>query len=303
LHGVAPLVHVNLEIAAQAGLAVPPQALHRFKLAAASTAINKKRQADQLANALKLFNQHGVEVMLIKGGALDLQVYEQPWYTKSQDIDLVVKPTRSALLRDGKESLVRSLDGFAIEYDFFSHHDITMNGALPIDFHQIWQDARPIRFGEHTVSVMSAEDTLIALSVNSCRKRFFRLKAMCDLAETVAKTTRLDWAQMAERARAFQVNYIVYAALRATQHTLGCQLPSGTLRSLQVPRARAASIEFLIRRGTLSAYESLMQGSSVFNRSITWHLLLPYFTFNWPQIWRRLRFVWRTRSNAPGLPK
>jgi hypothetical protein len=75
------------------------------------------------------------------------------------------------------------LHGF--EYDFFEHHDVTMNGVLPVDFQAIWQEAVAVDYrGERTL-VMRTEDLLLAVCINACRKRFFRLKSLFDIAEIV----------------------------------------------------------------------------------------------------------------------
>ncbi len=293
-HSVAPLIYVNLQRCAQSGMPVPDAVLHRFKLQAARYAILKKRQATRLAKALAEFHEQGIEVMIIKGGALDLLVYEQPWYTVPHDVDLVLRATREEM--GGK--YVPHLDGYGIEYDFMTHHDIIMNGALPVDFDQIWADSEGAELQGQPVSVMRADDMLISLCINSCRKRYFRLKALCDIAETVAAYPQMDWNQLASRAKLFKVNYIVYTALLAVQMALGARLPGDLLSTLGVGPIRRRLIGYLANRSSLSAFGSLASGRQLFNRQISWQLLLPYASFYPNQIWRRLRFAWATRQTG-----
>ena len=81
-----------------------------------------------------------------------------------------------------------------IEYDYYTHHDITMNATLRVDFDRIWRDSLSGNWENRPIRLMSWEDMLIALCINSCRKRFFRLKALCDVAETVNRgAAQLDW--------------------------------------------------------------------------------------------------------------
>jgi hypothetical protein len=296
-HGVTPLVYANLLRFSEAGLSLPEEAMHRFKLSAARNAIEKKRRATRVAEALQSFNEQGVEVMLVKGAALDLLVYEEPWYTVPYDIDLILRPTRAELEARELPGLIPLLEGYGVEYDFFAHHDIVMNGVLPVDFQQIWKDAIPGSFLGQRAYLMSTEDMLIALCINSCRKRFFRLKAVCDLAESIARLPDLDWDLLVEKAGRYQVSNIVFAALRVTQSTLGCKLPANVFNRLDVGTGRRKMIDFLIDRMSLSAYVSLDTGYNLMRRNVAWQLLLPYATLRWDQIWRRLRYVWRTKAS------
>jgi hypothetical protein len=62
---------------------------------------------------------------------------------------------------------------------------------------------------------------LLALCLNSCRKRYFRLKALFDIAETLDRSVDFDWGFFEERVRASDAEGLVFAALRAADQTLG----------------------------------------------------------------------------------
>jgi hypothetical protein len=294
-HGVAPLIYRNLQQYAQTGNGlVPPDMMSRFKLYLARALVGRERRARRLAEVLARFNQSNIDVMLIKGAAVELLVYDKVC-TTPQDLDLVLKPGREQLTNQ-TEALIAQLEGVGIEYDYFEHHDVTMNGVLPVDFHQIWEEAVSVTFRGQRVLVMSPEDMLISLCINSCRKRFFRLKALCDIAETVRQYRDMDWKRLQSKARKVEVTDIVYTALLATQMTLGCELPAGTLDKLKGCRVRTAVINQLLGRMSLASYDSLYQGTAVFGRNVSWQLLLPYATFRPYQIGRRLAFVCRHRD-------
>jgi hypothetical protein len=234
--------------------------------------------------------------MVIKGGALDILVYDQPYHTVLADIDLIlsIKPSDipAEIFRDYMVFFHKS----GIEYDFYQHHDMSMNGALPIDFDTIWNDAFKIRYQEFDIFVMSPEDMLIAVCINSCRKRFFRLKSLCDIAEIINKYTDLNWEMLTQKAKIYHCQNIVYTALLATKMTVGCHLPEGLFDALGVNPIRSKIIRSLSRRMSLSAFSSLSSGRPVLKRRIDWPLILPYATFYGYQMWRRMKFVLSSRN-------
>ncbi|MFQ5576314.1 MAG: nucleotidyltransferase family protein, partial [Anaerolineae bacterium] len=192
-HGVAPLIYAAIRHIGPDALAVPDAVTAEFKRAYYSNIIRKERRAERLARGLAFFNERGIEVMLIKGGALDVLVYDRPWYTVPHDIDLVLKLKPEELPPATEAEIRHFFHKTGIEFDYFAHHDVTMNGVLPVDFGQIWDRAVKITLHGQPVWVMAPEDMLLAACINGCRKRFFRLKSLCDTAEIINKYPGLNW--------------------------------------------------------------------------------------------------------------
>ena len=289
-HGVAPLVYENLIHGDPLGVKLPADLAQRFKLSAVHNAIDKEKRAKKLFEALTYLNQQSLDVMLIKGAALDLFVYQQPYLTTSKDIDVILSRRREDFSEEEMHALGRFMHGSGIEYDFYEHHDTNINGALPVDFEWIWRDAAWIDFRGQPARVMCPEDMLISVCINSCRKRFFRLKSLMDIAETVKKFPDLEWEKLAAKARAYDCHPIVYTALSLTRLTLGCPLPDGTLHALGVGAFRVRIIDltvrFLLREVSLSAYP--FSGYSFLGRRINLALILPYMNYRGYQIWRKM---------------
>lgn len=293
LHGVAPLIYTNLRRCKE-HVDIPPGVLKRFRLALMHNTLTTENIAKNLDRALDFFHERSIEVMLIKGGALDILVYDRPFFTTINDVDLVLSVSRRYVSDEAFDEFMAYFDGRGIEYDFYEHHDVNMNGVLPVDFRQIWQDAEKIEVGGRPALAMSPEDMLISLCINSCRKRYFRLKALCDIAETVHKYQNLRWSELVAKARRYDCHLIVYTALLVTSMTLGCTIPAEVFVNLKVGAARAKIIHFLSRRMSLSAYTGLATGQKkkLFGRNIDVALLLSYATFRGYQIWRRIKFAY-----------
>lgn len=300
LHNVGPLIAANLQQCDPQAIGIPSAIWAQFEAGTLRSIALTAHMEAGLQQVLGWFAAHAIDIMLIKGAALGMLVYAEPWYTL-HDVDLVIRPRRAELgpaLGAAIDQLFAGLPGF--EYDFWAHHDVTMNGVLPVEFARIWAAAQRITWRGQPVTVMCPEDMLLAVCINSCRKHFTRLKSLVDTAEIIAKHPGLDWDAVIERAHAFDCRGIVYAALYAAQLRLSTALDEGELERilarLDVAPLRARAIHSLLARTSPAAYAAEQAGRTLFGRSVNRSLLLPYATLRWGQIGRRMRFVWRTRA-------
>jgi hypothetical protein len=246
-HGVLPIVGANLRRCDAEALGLPAATAGRLELAILENAALKERDADRLATGLAWLREVKLDTMLLKGTALDLLVYDEPWVAFSRDIDLSLRPVSGWEEGKGKEKEIRrALYTHGVECDLDGHHDLTLNGLFPLDFARIWREARPVRFRGEETWVMSPEDLLISLCVNASRKHFFRLKGLFDVAETLRRGGPFDAARLAVRAREGRCEGVVYATLIAAQDLLGAALPAGMLEALGVSRPRAGLLRSLI---------------------------------------------------------
>jgi hypothetical protein len=296
-HGLLPIIGTNLLRCDPAVLGLPPSLAERLEVAAFENALLKEQDAARLAAGLARLRAAGLEAMLLKGAALDLLVYAEPWVASSRDTDLLVRPLPGHRPGPEVQELRDALYREGIECDLGEHHDVNMNGVLPIPFARIWEDARPVCFRGEGAWVMSPEDLLISLCINSCRKRFLRLKGLFDIAETVRRGGDLDWERLPRKVRDYRCEGIVYAALCVTGATVGCDLPGGALEALRLSAARAALLRRLVagalRTASLDGVED-GGGSS---------LLLPYASYRWGQAWRSLWYAVRhSHAQRPLTP-
>jgi hypothetical protein len=234
------------------------------------------------------------------------------------DVDLLIRTRREELPKEDLRAVVDILEFVNrkpgqfqahIEYDFHDHHDVTMNGVLAVDFERVWQDARLANVNGHSVMVMAPEDMLIAAAINSCRHRFFGLKWLCDIAETVERYPALDWGTLTSKARRYEANAILYTALSVTRTVLGCSPPPEVLAGLKVHPVRAAVIRRLINtvHHRMSLLECISQSRHrLFGRAFSWPLVLTYATYRVDQLGRKMREVhtdWRRPVEARFTPR
>ena len=293
-HGVAPMLYANALQCPGLAAHMHPPILKQLQGCAAYSMITKARRAEQLTDILAFFHHKCLDVLLIKSAALDLCVYDKPWYTLGYDLDISVRVKSHEISRNERQEItnfLQKLDG--IEFEYSDHHDVTMNGILSVDFQSIWHDARKIRYHSQEVFVMSPEDMLLTACINSCRKRYFKLKNLFDIATIVEKNAGLQWPVFIEKARAYQCQAIAYAALFITQSTVGCDLPEDVLARLTPAPLRAAMIRWLSQHRSCADLASFARGLPLFGRQVGPSILLPYATYRWQQAWRSLWLVWR----------
>lgn len=299
-NGVSPLVYSNLEGMLIDGLAIPPEILRSFKVAYLRNVAVKKNSHAMLKRIQEFARQRGLNVMLVKGAALDLVVYEKPWYLIAKDIDLVFSRREEDVPCTTREEITEFIEFFNrqlsqykqhVEYDYYVHHDVTMNGVLPIDAGRVWQEAEKVQNKDLELWVMSPEDMLLAAAINCCRKRFFKLKSLVDIAAILGRFPNLDWQVLVEKARAYQCNTILFTALTVTQMTIGCQMPERGLLPLGIHPVRAGVVRLLVR-GLLkaSSFAGLSKNveGKLLGRELSWGLILTYTTYRLDQIQPKL---------------
>jgi hypothetical protein len=287
-HGVAPLVFENLRQCPSVEL--PPAISTAFEGSLVHSMVAKPMIRRRLTDVVAHFESLGIDLLLTKGIALEQVLYaERPWVTVANDVDLLLRCRRADVDGLAIDEFFARFEDVHFEFDYFGHHDLSMNGVLPIDFAAIWADAEQIEIEGHRALIMRPEDLLLAACINSARKRFFRLKSLVDIAEmTHAWHSTLDWDRFIDRARTFQCGNIVYAALLVTQATLGASVPNGLIRELRVHPLRARLIRARLLRTASSSLATVHAGPRLIGRPINPSLILPYLTYPWPQLLHKI---------------
>ncbi len=293
-HGVVPLIYSNLQQCVSLGLVLSQGLQIKFQLYSYHDIFMEKQRTAWIKEIVSFFHKKSVDVMLVNDTAMDTVVYNQPWFANQNDIDVIVRPGNGDISENDRKEAARFLKGkkWVVECGYLRHHDMDLDGVLPLDFERIWNDARRISSPYGEVFIMSPEDMLIAACVNSCRKRFFRLKALCDIAEIIGKHSALNWDALTDKANAYGCSNIVYTALLVARETLGCEFPGRALEGLPVMPARAAVVRgvlnYLNRRTSLaSLYPFSVEDPA--HRAVNVSLILPYVTYSRYQFWQKVK--------------
>jgi Uncharacterised nucleotidyltransferase len=247
LHEIAPLVLTNLTKIPRAIESAPPRIVERWTNQKLRNMLMKKQQARVAGQIIEFFHARGTRVMLVKGAALDAVVYDEPWYTQSGDVDLMVDQSWHDLSPADRDALETIWRRSHVELDFRRHHDVDMNRVLDIDYARMWSDARRVARWSAPAYVMSPEDMLLSACVNLCRKRYRLMKSMMAVRDLIVGAPVLDWENFGRHARASGASRIAYGAFAISRDVLGCELPPVAADALRIRAPRRAAIDGVSR--------------------------------------------------------
>jgi hypothetical protein len=315
--GVAPLIYTNLRKCSQESFIIPDNVKSSFEKVYIQNQAFKHEVEESISEILSFLANRSIKVMLLTSTALDTLIYNDQSATFSHDTDLLLGVRRIELSDIEYQEIVEFFssissrfkyftDQFNVnyeyyEFDFFEHHDLTINGMLPINFNEVWKNSWEYKLNGFQVHLMDAEDLLISLCISSARKRFFRLKNMCDINETILKFTEankgcmsINWDEFIRRAKAYRCNDMIYAALLVVIKCFRLRVPEYVLQNLPSNQFRAGSINSICERksfSNLSNYSQLYSNSGLFGRTFNRSLLLPYSTYNLKQFLHKFTYV------------
>jgi Uncharacterised nucleotidyltransferase len=203
--GVAPIAGVNLASCDPEKTNVPVAVTARLQQALFENVALKAERRREFVEQMRQLTARGYDVLLLKSAGLEAAgVYRHPWVTCARDLDIILKARDVDQHRSDDSGFRQELNESGVENDKnpIEHHDLSINGVVSWPAEDLWRAARPVLLDEPPAAaayVLSPEDQLWTLCLNSCRKRFFRLKALFDIAETATHYPDLDWDYFARR--------------------------------------------------------------------------------------------------------
>jgi len=280
---------------------IPTATANAFRCCIATTVAAKAAAASKLERYVEYCNAQAIEVMLIKGAVYDRTVYRNPWYTMSCDVDVMLRKGQAHYTEEQHRQMGRLSSGSpGLEIECGKHHDISMTGVLPIRFDLLWQRAVSHRIGSRHVLITSPEETLMTACINVCRRRFERLKGLCDVASVISEGEAMDWRNCAAVIREHGCQNVAYAAIMASRALLDCGLPQGLIEGLKVSRLRRSVISGL-QRAMFRSGVPLPTDRRWLTARIGSSLAMPYSTYTLPMLCRKAKSV--AARNIPFLRK
>ncbi|OCC15622.1 hypothetical protein DBT_0973 [Dissulfuribacter thermophilus] len=212
---------------------IPPQVqevLHKIYLH--NSAINLKKY-HTLAQILKILNQADIPVIVLKGGYLIENVYQNIGARELCDFDLLFQKkdlamAEKVLLRAGYYSkdcpVLLDLHWYVEQY-------------LNINMARIWQRAEPATIAGQKVMSLSPEDLIVHLCVHNGFHHLFQkvgLRALCDLQATIGHFEQaINWDQLIAVADEWGVRDCVALCLQLTNDLLGTPVPNKIPKKLK----------------------------------------------------------------------
>jgi hypothetical protein len=222
----------------------------------------------ELLQVIQQLRRQGIEVIVLKGGALAWTVYPNPALRPMADLDLLVRPEEMARVGPALEALgfhrsaslpahmvafqeafgggvewVCERNGVKVALDI--QHDLVgvdwCRGALSIEADALWQAACPLPLNGIQARQLSAEDTLIHLCLHPALHHgyAFAFSGYVDIDRLVWQVgSDPFWTRLLERVGRFQVRTVVYGGLLAAHRLLATPVPPEVLAELAPRGAR-----------------------------------------------------------------
>jgi len=202
------------------------------------------------------FNQANLPLLLLKGAALNLTLYERPDERPMTDIDVLVRREQvdqaCVLLEQSGcrrgAALVRAdfFPRYHYETEYFAGQiypikiDLHVRPFRPLRYGRLlppdafWTDARPVRLGAARVLVPCPEDMLIHLAVHVAVHGSSRDAWLTDIERWVeVYGEQMDWNRLLKKVEAWHLALPVREALTYVAWERGVAVPAAVVERLQ----------------------------------------------------------------------
>jgi hypothetical protein len=235
---------------------VPGEVLSKLKDEYAAVCGLNLAYYQELGRLFKLFAEHGIEVLLLKGAALAQLLYPDIGLRAFGDIDLVIRAEHLGRVDEimqpdyrlekplPAQQLLKSCY-FHLTYSrrrppnlsFEFHWRLNSDeGLINFDINRLWQGAKHAETSAGEALIPSAEDLFLHLCLHFSGHWFLALKDLWDVEWMISSpriTLKLE--EIVSVAQASGLSIRVYYALRFAYRLLGTQVEPWLWEALQPP--------------------------------------------------------------------
>jgi hypothetical protein len=268
-HAVASLLYQQVKRFGPS-FRVPPDVLERLRGIYLINAARNMRLYHELSNVLKMFNDEGIPVIVLKGMHIAEIVYENIGLRSMTDMDLLFRKQDLAI---AQRRLIEAgyyphNNRLPLDIHWSIEHNIVP--PLPIDEEGLWQRAEASSIAGVEVLVLSREDLLLHLCLHLSFHHLFGfagVRTLYDIRETIRhyKTT-MDWDELKGRAREWRAGNAIYLALLLAKELVSAEVPDSILATLKSDYTDSHK-QWAIQQ--------------MFNGAADGGLLSPFFCFLW----------------------
>ncbi len=268
-HVVTPLLYQKVKRFGPS-FRVPPDVLERLRGIYLINTARNMRLYHELSNVLKMFNDEGIPVIVLKGVHIAEIVYENIGLRSMTDMDLLFRKKDLAIAQRKlmEAGYYPHNNRLPLDIHWSIEHNIVP--PLPIDEEGLWQRAQPASIAGVEVLVLSREDLLLHLCLHLSFHHLFGfagVRTLYDIRETIRhyKTT-MDWDELKGRAREWRAGNAIYLALLLAKELVSAEVPDSILATLKSDYTDSHK-QWAIQQ--------------MFNGAADGGLLSPFFCFLW----------------------
>jgi len=254
--GVGPLLYFRL---GEFGLRdmIPAALVERSKNACLSSQARNMKVYAVLQSVLASLAGEGVPVVVLKGAALAVLVYQHIGLRTMADVDILVD--RRDLDKAG--AVVEQLgfvpqEGYRNKQWYKDHHHhmvpyVSADGSVTVEIHwhiiertapidlpmeQLWDRAQSVRVATVPCLALSPEHMLlhVILHLSSPNRFLGQLRGLCDVAALLRRFGgEIDWLELQRMGALAGANRHLYVVLSMVRETLGAAVPADVLARMR----------------------------------------------------------------------
>lgn len=265
---------------------IPEPVLERMKSLRYQGLARNMVLQDELSRLLSVFNEEDIPVIVLKGAALQENVYPDISLRPMNDLDILVRPehldrAESIALRRGYvyltandtskrdrksgrhlNNLILREKGVLLE---IHQHLVNTDDPYHFDLSDFWTRAEPVTMSGARALALAPGDLLLHLSIKFLLDRRFRsnnaLGQLCDISEVIRHYgDSLDWDFIERTAREKGVTKGLHFVLYTCRFLLQAPIPEHVLARFQPGTFDSASAETFILRRVLDTRPWLAHG-------------------------------------------
>lgn len=283
-HGVDAAVEENLWTCGETGAGGRPArdaAIHAFL-----------RWEQQTVRVAAVLDSAGIPPgLLLKGGALRYQVYPEPWFRAAADLDILLpqeslEPAVAALVRGGAavhvpvpergwsmrhgHHVTLWQDGFHVEL----HRAVDQNDRPGLRYHALAAGAGPISGVSAPLLAPNVSDQLLVAAAHALKHALnIPLKSLVDVHLAVGHGAVADADALIRRARAEDLDGVLWLLLSACTELFGTSMDPGALAALQ-PRPARLGVVRAVLSSRREGFFPPQLGADTLLRRLAAHVLL-----------------------------
>ena len=251
---VAGLLYRKSTSSAPSSEFIPTHARYRLRDAYRHNAILNTALFGDAAKVIKVFADHDVPVIALKGYALAKSLYGDIGLRPMSDLDFLVKEEH--LLQAGRLLMA---NGYAPGCETWDdevkiHHHLPPftnqsgtqielhwtlfdpGGPIHIDRDGLWERSVPVNEGDVEFRVLSPEDTCLHLCIHAALhlQTGLGMMPLCDIVGLIRTSSgALDWQVLSARAAQWGGGRCVYLILLMVREWLGVSAPEDSLHAMR----------------------------------------------------------------------
>ncbi len=261
-HAVAPLLYKSLKIL-DAEDRIPKDMFETLRKHYYFTAARNMQIYDNLSRFLKIINDKGIKVIVLKGAILAETVYRDIGLRPMGDIDILIqhgdkemvckniglKRVKGMLFSFNPGVVEKSNDKTKIEDALYDIHVNIHGRGLPLRetiTKKLWEDAIPVRISGVSALKLCPEHELLHLIVHG--DYFLKLLWLCDIAELVRSHNGImDWQKVINNAKQYGYKNIYFFQLLSARMLLDAPVPDDVLLQLRPNKFKTYLVKRIIK--------------------------------------------------------